>query len=888
MIEKLQQAQKIFEHAVDMPADEQLEYVEQACQDDSELLKIVQELLNTNEQLNTRIDAQDQLNVQLQDDDTGETLSEEMLREDRQNLAFNANKYRLLRKIGEGGMGSVYLCEHTDPNIKQQVAVKVLRFNNDKKETVQRFEQERSILSQLKHPNITQFIDADYFKDGRPYVVMEYTPGQSIVDYCNSKGLGVQDRLNLFLDLCDATEYAHRHLIIHRDIKPSNVLVTEEGTLKLLDFGIAKALEGSDLETATGFKVLTPAYASPEHISGHSMSVSSDVYSLGVILYELLCGQRPHDWKSLSPSEYEQKILNTTATLPSQIVSENSREQAETIQKSYGIHAERLKRMLQNDLDLITLKAIQADTKLRYQTVDALVADITRYFNNEPIEARQPSFFYKTGKFIKRHRYAMSFTSITAGLLAALVISTLLQNRTIRQRSLELQEQSNIAVEQQERAEWVTQTLVQSFKNADPTNTLGDELKASDVLNQAKNQLLSERSGDAEINAQLGLTIAEVFNNMSEYQSAADILEAIEPYYAEFNDQQKSAFLNEKASTLYTASKTPEALTLLEEELPLVQNPAPEIVITYARILTYVRQLEKAEQVISDLFEQLPQESSAYLKACSVLANIYNTIEKSEQAIELLKSCIDLADARNRKDEIWDRAVLRNTLAITYVSTRNMKESTAYFYEELELVKKAFGDNHFALAKVYQNLAANYRIEENFEKSIEYHNKTIQMTIDKFGENNIRMASQWFNLGNLYFAKREYEKAEAYYLKAIPIQKRESDGTDYRTALFLQALGWLRAEAGKLDQSEAPFKESIELFEQVGGIYVYAAAETEVMLADVLNRQNKTAQAKALLAKALPNMYVMHPPTDEKRQLAEKMAAEFNMPIPEQPEPDAE
>jgi len=182
MIERLKKAQQIFEHIIGLPTDEQQSYLTEECRDDAELLKIVKELLATHQQLKTQVDAEDQLKVKLDKDNTAETLSEELLREDQQNLAFSTNKYRLAKKIGEGGMGSVYLCEHTDPSIKQQVAVKVLRFNSDKTETLERFEQERSILSQLKHPHIAQFIDADYFKDGRPYVVMEYTPGDNIVD----------------------------------------------------------------------------------------------------------------------------------------------------------------------------------------------------------------------------------------------------------------------------------------------------------------------------------------------------------------------------------------------------------------------------------------------------------------------------------------------------------------------------------------------------------------------------------------------------------------------------------------------------------------------------------------------------------------------------------
>ena len=266
----------------------------------------------------------------------------------------------LIEKIGTGGMGAVYVGQRNIEGIKQKVAIKLLQLHKTDAAHIERFNRECRILSQLNHPNIAQFVDSDYLEDGNPYVVMEYTPGLPITQYCNLHEKSIQDRLQYFLYLCDALGYAHRNLIIHRDLKPSNILVTDEDALKLIDFGIAKDISNED-KTATGHHLLTPAYASPEQFSGHAVNVTSDVYSSGVVLYELLTGLRPFDeqhkaleaYKPLAPSDKIHKLAQSTDHQIS----------------NTGLSVERLTHTLKNDLDKIILKSIQFDPSLRYQSI---------------------------------------------------------------------------------------------------------------------------------------------------------------------------------------------------------------------------------------------------------------------------------------------------------------------------------------------------------------------------------------------------------------------------------------------------------------------------------------------------------------------------------------
>jgi serine/threonine protein kinase/tetratricopeptide (TPR) repeat protein len=309
--------------------------------------------------------------------------------------------YRILRELGHGGMGVVYLGERADGQYRKQVAIKLITSGRNDARAERRFRRERQILAQLEHNGIARLLDGGTTPEGQPYFVMEYVEGLALVEYCERAALGIAARVRLFVEVCDAVSYAHQQLIVHRDLKPGNILVTKEGTPKLLDFGLGQALNAEAVEeetTLTGFPLLTPAYASPEQVRGEPYTVSSDVYSLGVILYELLCGQRPY------------KVPTGSFLELARVISEH-----EPVPLSSA--APQLRRQLAGDLERITAKALAKDPRIRYNDVRELAGDLRRYLNGRPVLARPATLRYRASKLVKRHKVAAPVVTLAALLV---------------------------------------------------------------------------------------------------------------------------------------------------------------------------------------------------------------------------------------------------------------------------------------------------------------------------------------------------------------------------------------------------------------------------------------------------------------------------------------
>ncbi len=382
-----------------------------------------------------------------------------------QNILFFPNdRYILIKQIGHGGMGNVYMAQRNTENIEQIVAIKVLQYNDELSR--QRFYQETKILSQLSHPNISQFIDADYLPDGRPYVVMEYIVGESITSHC--KTLNTRNKINLFLQLCDAVKHAHRNLIIHQDIKPDNVLINKSNQVKLLDFGISKITDGSGLNTRTINRALTPGYASPEQLLGKPISVSSDVYSLGVVLYELLSDSRPFKLNGLSPIEIEKVLKSNKILKPRKKLS-------------FSFKRERINK-IDTDLINIMLKALDYDTKERYQTLDELIEDLICFQNNKPIKAGKKSIFYKLKKFCYRNKvYLLAITLLLTGIWS-FVTTLIKKNTAIESQLATISSQRDDLLLEQLRSENIASTFTTIIHSDTDNNGMQDT-----VINESIN-----------------------------------------------------------------------------------------------------------------------------------------------------------------------------------------------------------------------------------------------------------------------------------------------------------------------------------------------------------------------------------------------------------------
>jgi non-specific serine/threonine protein kinase/serine/threonine-protein kinase len=351
--------------------------------------------------------------------------------------------YRVVREVGRGGMGAVYLAARADEAFTQQVAIKLIKRGMDTAQVLARFRAERQILASLDHPHIARLLDGGTTDDGLPYFAMEYIEGQPIDAYADAHRLSIPERLRLFLQVCGAVSYAHQHLIVHRDIKPVNILVTADGLPKLLDFGIAKVLEAEDdgTATATGVRMLTPEYASPEQVEGRHATTVSDVYSLGVVLYELLTGRSPYRTRSRSPIEIAEAVCTTEPVRPSAAVGEGGPPLAgrrrsgvaDDRAAATGLSsADRLRRRLRGDLDTIALTALRKEPGRRYQSVEQLSGDIRRHLDGLPVRARPDTFRYRAGKFVRRNRGVVAAGALVGVTLVGGTIATAWQAREAR------------------------------------------------------------------------------------------------------------------------------------------------------------------------------------------------------------------------------------------------------------------------------------------------------------------------------------------------------------------------------------------------------------------------------------------------------------------------
>ncbi len=430
--ETWQQLKRLFHAALELGAAERTAFLTEACAGDEQLRGGVEKLLASHDNAGSFLASPAII-------DTGVIKAVGVTESGGHNdrVGQRIGPYKILREIGHGGMGTVFLAVRADDQYRQEVAVKIVNKGMDTDTILRRFVMERQILANLEHPNIARLLDGGTTDDGLPYFVMEHVEGETIIHYCDQHRLHTLERLQLFRHVCSAVQFAHQNLIVHRDLKPSNIIVTADGTPKLLDFGIAKLL-GSDLPeaTATVGRLLTPEYASPEQLRGLPMTTTSDVYSLGVVLYELLTGHRPFNFDSRSPEEVARLITAGEPLKPSVIITRtNSARHTDdasqrpltpkAISHTRDGNVDKLRRRLAGDLDNILLKALRKEPERRYASVQDLSADIQRHLTGLPVLAREDTFAYRAGKFIQRNKASVAAAAVVAvTLLTASVVTS--------------------------------------------------------------------------------------------------------------------------------------------------------------------------------------------------------------------------------------------------------------------------------------------------------------------------------------------------------------------------------------------------------------------------------------------------------------------------------
>ena len=513
--ERWDEVQRVLDGALALPLDDVPRFLDRECAGDSELRREVEELLDSCERAEGFLEQ------------PPARLAEALVSEHRSMpTGRRIGPYLVIGEAGRGGMGVVHLAERSDGQFRQRVALKVLPRGLESDHAIRRFRDERQILASLTHPGIARLLDGGVTDDELPYFAMEYVEGTSIDRYCDDRRLDIDARLRLFVAVCDAVQYAHQNLVVHRDLKPSNILVTVDGAVKLLDFGIAKLLSddapnGGDQTgelTRSGGRWLTPRYASPEQISGAPVTTVSDVYTLGVLLYELLTGHSPYRLAALTPAELMRAVCEEEPARPSAAVlrsesvtrgdGSTSSVSADEVARSRALRPDRLARRLRGDLDTIALTAMQKEPTRRYGSAGALADDVRRHLAGQPVLARPDTLRYRTSKFVRRHRVAVIAAGALALSLVAGAVGIARQNAVTARERERAQQQAAIAAR-------ASQLIVDMFRLSDPDVAKGTTITAREMLERGTQRVETDFASDPALQAVLLREIGRIYQNLA-------------------------------------------------------------------------------------------------------------------------------------------------------------------------------------------------------------------------------------------------------------------------------------------------------------------------------------------------------------------------------------
>ncbi|HET6850672.1 MAG TPA: serine/threonine-protein kinase, partial [Pyrinomonadaceae bacterium] len=566
--------------------------------------------------------------------------------------------YKVLREIGHGGMGTVYLAERDDDQYRQQVAIKLINPGLGGETIRRRFRNEMQILADLNHPNIARLFDGGETADGVPYLVMEYVEGSPINQYCDEQKVSTEQRLKLFSTVCAAVQYAHQHLVIHRDIKPGNILVTSEGLPKLVDFGIAKLLDRDKSNaTATAMSFMTPEYASPEQVRGVSVTTATDIYSLGVVLYELLSGRLPYRLKSRVPHEIAKAICDEDPERPSTAIT-----------RTADISIPKLRKHLHSDLDNIVLMAMRKEPQRRYATAEQLAEDIQRHLNGRPVRARQDTFTYRAGKFVRRQKVAVTAAALIAVTLLVGIIATAWQARVARAERARAERRFN-------EVRQLANSFV--FEVHDAVVNLPGSTPARSLIVQRGLSYLDSLAQDAAGDLGLQRELAAAYEKLGAVQYT--------PTVAHLGDLPGALQSHRKAAALR------EALVAADPSNPDYRR---ELLDSYWFIATLLGAQGDMPRELEMIRQQLPARQELAAAEKTDFVDRYNLAGTYAYIGSLL---MKMGDAKGALENQQQALRIRETLFASDPNTARSRRALTISYEFLGLATDLAGDTKAAL-----------------------------------------------------------------------------------------------------------------------------------------------------------------------------------------------
>ena len=759
-------------------------------------------------------------------------------------------RYKLLQKIGEGGCGVVYMAEQEEP-VRRRVALKILKLGMDTGQVVARFEAERQALALMDHPNIAKVYDAGATENGRPYFVMELVRGIKITEYCDNKQVPTVQRLELFIQVCQAVQHAHQKGIIHRDLKPSNILVTvNDGSAvpKVIDFGIAKATTGERLTNKTVFTAFeqfmgTPAYMSPEQadISSVDIDTRSDVYSLGVLLYELLTAHTPFDAKELLQAgldEMRRTIREKEPSRPSTRLSTLPGDALSTTAHRRGLEPLKLVSQLRGDLDWIVMKCLEKDRARRYETANGLAADIQRHLDNEPVVACPPGSFYRFQKMVRRNRTAFAAgATVVVALAIGLGMSTwlFLRERETRKQQVVLRQEAEAARGQArsdaeaaqieaEKSREVVQLFKTMLEGAGPEVAKGrDATILIEIADRTYDQLTGLTNQPA-VQAELCRTIASIYEDLGRYDNAVTAFRrAVTIMRGQPRVRQNVLLLGEVLNGLGTALQKSEKL--------------PEAEAAFVESLAITR----------DAFGGQSDETA------TVLANLGDVLSNEGKVAEAETNITHALEIKRKLHGEWHHSLaeLLNSLGSLKFQTEQYAEAEALFAESLAIHRKTHGDDHVEVATCLDNLASALEPQGKLSESEDKHKEALAIYRKLLGPDHPDVATALCNLGLLLEREGKLDEAEQVVRQSLDIRTNRFGTENAVVAQSLNILSEVLWKKGKFAEAEMNGFEALRIRRKTLGDENPSVIADVCNIAGILRQQQKFDQAERLYTEAL-------------------------------------
>ena len=716
--------------------------------------------------------------------------------------------YRLRAVIGQGGMGSVYRAERVDGQFEQQVAIKLVLPHRATPELLQRFHHERQILARLTHPHIARLLDGGVTDDGAPYLVMEYVDGHPITAYCEAQQLSIPERLTFFCTVCNAVAYAHQNLIVHRDLKPDNIFVAPAGEVKLLDFGIAKVLaeEAPGPTTRTGRFVMTPAYASPEQVRGEAITTATDVYQLGVLLYELLTNRPPFDLKGLSPSAIEQVICTTEPESP-------SRRVARTADAA-------LAGPLAGDLDTIVAKALRKEPEHRYASAKLLRQDLRRHQQHLPVMARPHTRRYRASRFVRRHRIGVAVGAVVAVLVAVVLVLILRFSLATAAHADALAEERDRAQAEADKAEQINTFLQGMLSAADPAAD-GRDVRVVDVLGSASATIEETLDDQPAVAAALHRTLGLTYQNLGLYDDSETHLR--------------------------------EALALRQTHLPTLHTDRAQSLKDLGLVFHWQGRLDSARTYYLqglERFRAIGARSVGYAEALNDYGTLLLDEARFAEADELFREALSIYREMDTADESVVAAL--NNRALAMHSLHRLPEADSLYQEMLALQQQVMGPTHPDVAVALGNLAW-LRLEREdragadslFRASLALRRATLGDAHPSVGLMQTHIA------GQILLPEGQYSAADSLIRAALTLFADVVPGDHLYTSVALHTLGLVQHRSGDLAAAEETLRSVHAMRTRLYGEAHRLLAPVEMELGAVLLRQERFSEATALLQSAL-------------------------------------